>query len=194
MRSVLGNKRLILASKSPRRSELLKAADIPFELHLQEVDETVDPNVHPMMVAEVIADKKAEAAWQEVGNSEVIVLAADSVVILGKKIFGKPKTADEAFLMLSHLSGRIHTVVTGVVLKSNEKKVSFSSKTLVSFREMVKEEIDYYISEYEPFDKAGAYGIQDWIGMCKVSEIHGTYSNVMGLPIDLVYEGLKQLS
>lgn len=190
---ILKGQRLILASKSPRRSELLTAAGIPFEVFTQDVDESIGGDINPYLVAEILAKRKGAAAWELKGAHNTIVLSADSVVILDDNIFEKPKDAEQAFNMLAHLSGKTHTVVTGVALKSHSKSISFSSKTMVTFRPMNKEEINFYISEYQPFDKAGAYGIQDWIGMCKVSEIQGTYSNVMGLPVDLVYEGLKQM-
>lgn len=190
---ILQGHRLILASKSPRRSELLRAAGIPFEVFTQDVDESIEDEVNPYLVAEILAKRKGQAAWQSIGGPETIVLSADSIVILNEKIFEKPKDAEEAFNMLAHLSGKTHTVVTGVALMSQARSISFSSKTEVTFRPMNKEEIEYYISNFQPFDKAGSYGIQDWIGLCKVSEIQGTYSNVMGLPVDLVYEGLKQM-
>lgn len=194
MMEILQDRPLILASKSPRRSQLLREANIPFQLMKLDVDETVSEDLHPFLAPEHLALRKAKAGYMSCGVEKAIVLGADSMVFLGEKIFGKPEDADDAFRMLAHLSGKTHTVITGVALVSHDKEVTFSSKTMVTIRPLDKEEIEYYIRYHQPFDKAGAYGIQDWLGHCKVSEIQGTYTNVMGLPVDLVYEGLRQFS
>ena len=185
---------LVLASKSPRRKELLERMGLDFRIIPSEIEEIHPPNIHPMMLAEHLAQEKAIDVYGRLESSEhTIVLGADSVVILGDRIFEKPKDYDEAFSMLAHLSGRRHLVTTGVCLKSFSQTLSFSGKSYVTFRPLDKDEIDHYLRKYEPYDKAGSYGVQDWMGMCKVSSIEGTYTNVMGLPTDLVYEGLKQI-
>ena len=190
----LDSYKVILASKSPRRSELLGRMGIDFEIIPSDIEEIHPEGLSPFLVPEHLAEQKANAVLKEVENpGNTIVIGADSVVILNGKIFEKPANASEAFRMLSHLSGRTHTVVTGVALISSSKKMVFSAKTEVTFRPMDKDEIEMYIEEYRPFDKAGSYGVQDWMGMCKVSELKGTYTNVMGLPTDLVYEGLKAM-
>jgi septum formation protein len=173
------NRKIILASQSPRRSHLLREAGLSFE-----DDMDVDA------VAPYLARKKAEAArhWIE---SDEIVLASDSVVILGGRIFNKPLDYAEAFAMLQALSGNMHRVITGVCLISREREIDFSGEAKVFFEDMDEAEIDFYINTYRPFDKAGAYAVQEWIGLCKISRIEGTYSNIMGLPMDLVYKALK---
>ena len=140
-----------------------------------------------------LALRKARAASEIVQDPDAIILGADSMVFLNDRIFEKPTDAADAFRMLAHLSGKTHTVITGVALVGRKKELTFASRTQVTMRPMDKDEIEYYIKHYQPFDKAGSYGIQDWMGHCKVSEIDGTYTNVMGLPVDLVYEGLRQL-
>lgn len=185
---------LVLASKSPRRRELLERMGLNFRVVPSEVQEIHPPDIHPLMLAEHLAQEKAVDVFKRVEISDhTIVLGADSVVILGDKIFEKPTDYDHAFSMLAHLSGRRHLVTTGVCLKSTKRTLTFSGKSWVTFRAMNHDEIDFYIKTYKPFDKAGSYGVQDWMGMCKVSSIEGTYTNVMGLPTDLVYEGLNTL-
>lgn len=163
-----------------------------FEIIPSTVEEVYDKKMNPLQVPEYLAEIKAVQVSQSLDSKEVIVIGADSVVILNGIIFEKPKDENDAFRMLAHLSGKTHTVVTGVCMIHGEEKVIFSGKSEVTFREMDAPEIERYIQQYQPFDKAGSYGIQDWLGLCKVSQIHGTYSNVMGLPTDLVYEGLKR--
>lgn len=186
--------RLILASKSPRRKQLLQEAGFQFEVLSMEVDETVIEDIQPYRIPEHLALRKARAARDKVNDEKAIIMGADSMVFLKDKIFEKPVDAADAFRMLAHLSGRTHTVITGVALIGREKELTFSSRTEVTMRPMDKYEIEYYIENFQPFDKAGAYGIQDWLGHCKVSGISGTYTNVMGLPVDLVYEGLRQIA
>ncbi len=181
---------LILASKSPRRSQLLREAGFDFSVQTFDVDESFPPEMPPEEVAPWLAQRKAEAAAHLIQGDEII-LAADSVVILGRQIFNKPASYEEAFGMIRALSGRQHTVITGVCLLSKEKEKVFAGVTKVWFSELSDEEIDYYIRTCEPFDKAGSYGAQDWIGHCKITRIEGTFQNVMGLPVDLVYAELK---
>ncbi|MBC7775279.1 MAG: septum formation protein Maf [Phycisphaerae bacterium] len=181
---------LILASKSPRRSQLLREAGFSFTLQTFDVDESFPPEMPPEEVAPWLAQRKAQAAAHLIQEDEII-LAADSVVILDGKIYNKPADYEEAFNMIRALSGRQHTVVTGVCLLSKEKEKVFAGLTKVWFSELSDDEIDYYIRTCEPFDKAGSYGAQDWIGHCKITRIEGTFQNVMGLPVDLVYAALR---
>lgn len=187
------NYNIILASKSPRRKEILTHAGFNIELLIREIDEDYPEEMPAEEVAEYLAVKKAEAC-QDAIVKDKILLAADSVVILDQRIFGKPADYEDAFRILTELSGKTHTVITGVCLKSIDKQISFSGLTKVEFDELSREEIEYYITHFQPFDKAGAYGVQDWIGLCKIKSITGTYTNVMGLPMNLVYKHLKEFN
>ena len=182
---------IVLASKSPRRSQLLREAGFDFRILSLDVDEDFSADMPVEEVAEYLARRKALAAAPALRPDEVI-LAADSVVILDCEIFNKPADYDEAFWMIRRLSGRQHTVVTGVCLLSAERERSFSGVSNVTFADLSNEEIDYYIRTCQPFDKAGAYGVQEWIGLCKITHIEGTYANVMGLPVDKVYAALRE--
>ena len=181
---------LILASKSPRRSQLLREAGFDFTVQTFDVDESFPTDMPPQEVAPWLAQRKAQAAKHLIERDEII-LAADSVVILDDIIYNKPADYKEAFGMIRALSGRQHTVITGVCLLSKEKEKVFSGLSKVWFSSLTDEEIDYYIRTCEPYDKAGSYGAQDWIGHCKITRIEGTFQNVMGLPVDLVYAALK---
>jgi len=191
MNNILSNHQLILASKSPRRKELLERANIPFTIRTLDVEE-IYPEILPKAeVAEFLAILKAEAALPNLGNNE-IVLGADSIVILNNTIYGKPKNPQDAHHILRQLSGQVHEVITGVCLISKNKKVSFSAVSKVWMEELSDAEIEYYVDKFQPFDKAGAYAIQEWIGLCKISKIEGTYSNIMGLPTEMVYRALRK--
>ncbi|MBX2889752.1 MAG: septum formation protein Maf [Saprospiraceae bacterium] len=181
---------LILASQSPRRKQLLQEAGFDFSVQAFDVDESFPPEMPPTEVAPWLAQRKAHAAAHLIKAREV-VLAADSVVILDDIIFNKPSDYSEAFRMIRQLSGKQHTVVTGVCLLAKEREKVFAGITKVWFAELSDEEIDYYIRIWQPFDKAGSYGAQDWIGHCKITRIEGTFQNVMGLPVDLVYAALR---
>jgi septum formation protein len=181
---------LYLASKSPRRQELLKAAGIEFTLIDVDVEEDFPDDMDIEDVPEYLARKKAEAAIPLL-DATSLVLAADSVVILHDKIFGKPVNDAEAIEMISLLAGHHHLVITGVFIGNHANGVGFSEYTSVWLEPMSKEEIEYYVKTTPPLDKAGAYGIQDWIGWAKVSRIEGSYANVMGLPVHQVYETLR---
>jgi septum formation protein len=182
---------LYLASKSPRRQELLKAAGIPFQLIDVDVAEDFPADMDVEDIPEFLARKKATAAIPLV-SKESLVLAADSVVILDKKIYGKPADAAEAKEILNALAGRHHLVITGVFIGNHTQGLGFSDFTSVWMERMSDEEIDYYVNHFPPLDKAGAYGIQDWIGWNKVSRIEGSYANVMGLPVHKVYQALVE--
>jgi septum formation protein len=184
-------RKLILASKSPRRSFLLKQAGFEFEVNAVDIDENDYPSDLPVAeVASYLAREKARAARHFITNDEIII-ASDSVVIVGNEIFGKPADYNDAVRILQALSGRMHLVITGVCLLSNEKEEVFSDVAKVHFDTLSTAEIDYYIQNYQPYDKAGAYAIQEWIGLCKILKIEGTYTNIMGLPVHLVYQKLQ---
>lgn len=202
--------KIILASNSPRRRELLAGLDVNFEVKvLNGIDESYPDDLDAYQVAEFIAQKKAEAYRsllneEESSAEESLILTADTVVIApaadeqndqeGKGIIlGKPKTADDAVRMLKMLSGKTHHVVTGVCLTTKEEQRHFSVTTEVSFKELTDWEINYYISHYRPFDKAGAYGIQEWIGYIGCTGLNGSYFNVMGLPVQRIYEEMLKM-
>lgn len=186
------NQDLILASKSPRRKQLLEQAGFRFEVKSFDVEETYPEDLPLEEVAEFLAKKKADAARYLIEDQEII-LAADSVVILEGVLYGKPADEQEAKSILSALSGKRHTVITGICLLSKNGEYSNSGYSEVYLDPISEEEIDYYVKKYQPYDKAGAYAIQEWIGLCKISKIEGTYPNIMGLPVDLVYKGLQEL-
>lgn len=202
--------KIILASNSPRRRELLAGLDVNFEVKvLNGIDESYPDDLDAYQVAEFIAQKKAEAYRsllneEESSAEENLILTADTVVIApaaneqndqeGKGIIlGKPKTADDAVRMLRMLSGKTHHVVTGVCLTTKEEQRHFSVTTEVSFKKLTDWEINYYISHYKPFDKAGAYGIQEWIGYIGCTGLNGSYFNVMGLPVQRIYEEMLKM-
>jgi septum formation protein len=183
--------KLILGSKSPRRKELLASIGFDFETRTKETDESFPATLHPNEVALYIANKKALDLKDDLKDEEVVI-CADTVVIIDEVILGKPKNQAEATRMLEKLSGREHLVITGVVIASNEKKIEFQSTTIVSFLPLSKDEIQEYIERYKPYDKAGSYGIQEWIGAAAIQRIEGSYNNVVGLPTHEVYQALKK--
>jgi septum formation protein len=187
----LGTKKLILASQSPRRKELLKGLGFDFEVRTKDTNEDFPEDLDASEVAGYLSKKKAKAFAQEIGPNEIVV-TSDTVVILEGKILGKPLDKEEAFEMLSGLSGKNHLVTTAVTFLSSDKILTLSDTAKVYFKELSVEEIEYYISRYQPFDKAGAYGIQEWIGFVGVEKIEGSYFTVMGLPIHIVYDVLKK--
>lgn len=183
-------KKLILASKSPRRHELLRGLDLDFEVNVKPgVGESYPDNIPAEQVPEYISKEKADA--YDIGEDEIL-LTADTVVILDGEIMGKPHDAIAACDMLHKLSGHTHHVVTGVTIRSKEKSVSFFDTTAVTFRQLADSEINYYVKKYKPMDKAGAYGVQEWIGYVGVTHIDGSFYNVMGLPVERVYEELAK--
>lgn len=184
---------LILASASPRRKELLAGLNIPFEVRLIDgIDETYPPELPTDEVPLYISQKKA-AAYKANISPHTIVLTADTVVVCNEQILGKPIDEADARRMLQMLSGKTHRVITGVTLLVEGNSKSFSVATDVSFKPLSAAEIDYYIRTFKPFDKAGAYGIQEWIGYIGVTAINGSYFNVMGLPVQRIYEELRTL-
>jgi septum formation protein len=180
--------KLILASNSPRRKQLLGGLGIPFEVRvLQGIDESYPETVPTDKIAEFIATNKAKA--YEVAADEILI-TADTVVIVDGEILGKPADAVDARQMLRKLSGKSHHVITGVSLKSYDKQKTFSVDTEVTFKTLSESEIDYYVTRYKPFDKAGAYGIQEWIGYIGVTSLRGSYFNVVGFPVQRIYDEL----
>lgn len=186
-----GRYHIVLASNSPRRKELLSGLDIPFEVRvLDGIDESYPQDLLTKEIAGYISHKKA-AAYQQLIADDELIITADTIVILGQKVMGKPKDIAEAKEMLHELSGHTHQVITGVCLTTKKKQVCFSVETDVTFKELTNEEIEYYVNHYRPMDKAGAYGIQEWIGHVGVTGMNGSYFNVMGLPVQRIYEALK---
>ena len=179
---------LVLASSSPRRQYLMKEAGFEFTIEKPGVDEDFPSTLPVEQVARYLAEKKAE--FFRPNLREEIIVTADTVVILDNTILNKPADRDEAIAMLSRLSGNTHRVMTGVCILSKEKEEAFDDTTAVTFRELTREEIEYYVDHYQPYDKAGAYGAQDFIGMIAIEKIVGSYFNVMGLPIHRVYQHL----
>ena len=186
--------KIILASNSPRRKELLAGLDLQFEVRvLQDIDESYPHDLPTLKIAEFISKKKADAYVETMADDE-LVITADTVVILGDEVMGKPHDEADAKRMLGELSGRTHQVATGVTLSTKERQMSFSVVTDVTFKQLSADEIDYYVRTYHPMDKAGAYGIQEWIGYIGVTALKGSYFNVMGLPVQRIYEALKTFS
>ncbi|MDD6894335.1 MAG: Maf-like protein [Prevotellaceae bacterium] len=184
---------VILASNSPRRKELLAGLGIDFKVKVIDgIDESYPPSLAAQQVAEYIAEKKAEA-YRSVMDDNDLIITADTVVIVNNEILGKPTDAADAIRMLQSMAGRSHHVVTGVCITSKHVHKSFSVTTEVEFAALSDDEIDYYVERYRPFDKAGAYGIQEWIGYIGVTSLSGSYYNVMGLPVQRIYTELKRL-
>lgn len=182
---------IILSSNSPRRKELMAGLDLDFEVRvIPGIDESYPEDMPVGEIAEYIASKKADA-YKSLIKGNDLVLTADTVVILGDKVLGKPANLDDAKGMLRLLSGKTHHVITGVCLMTKDKQRHFSVVTDVSFKELSDAEIDYYVERYKPLDKAGAYGIQEWIGHIGVTSIAGSYFNVMGLPVQRIYTELQ---
>lgn len=190
MKSILKGRRLILGSKSPRRSQLLKELDIPFVQKVADTDEWFPDDMPVLEVAEYIAKAKADALKDRLKEDDIII-TADSIVICEGVIYGKPENGKQAKEFIKILSDNIHQVVTGVCILDANNETSFSEVSEVKLAPITSKELDYYVKSYMPIDKAGAYGIQEWIGHAKIEWIKGTYTNIMGLPTRLVYEELK---
>ena len=187
------NYRIFLASNSPRRKELLSGLGIPFEVRVNgDIDESYPSDLPPEAVPLHISRKKA-AAYLQTMSADELIITADTVVVASGEILGKPADASDAHRMLRLLSGTTHQVITGVCLTTTDHQVAFSVTTDVTFKDLSDEEIHYYIDHYRPYDKAGAYGIQEWIGYIGVTGLHGSYFNVMGLPIQRIYEELRKM-
>ena len=186
-------KKLLLVSKSPRRAQLLQLAGFDFDVRATDADESILPEWTLEEVAEQLAKKKAVEAYNQFQlDNKTVLIAADTVVIFENIIFNKPADDEEALAMLETLSGKSHLVTTGVCIRCGDNEISFSDTAKVFFRRLEKEELLFYIRHHHPHDKAGSYGIQDWIGVRIVEKVEGDYFNVMGLPVRLVAEALKQ--
>jgi septum formation protein len=182
---------IVLASKSPRRQELLKGIGIDFSVLTKDVDESYAPNISVYDVAPYLSVKKAKAFNEEELPDNYMVITADTVVVVNDMILGKPKNTEEAHEMLNLISGKKHSVITGVTIRTSDKVKTFSVVSKVSFEVLEQDEIEYYVNNFKPYDKAGAYGIQEWIGYVGVSHVEGSYFNVMGLPTQKLYNMLK---
>lgn len=180
---------LILASKSPRRQYLMKELGLDFDVHTKEVDESFPENLKAQEIPLYLCQKKADAFDEELTDNN-IVITADTIVWIDNQVLNKPENFNDAVRMLKLLSGKKHEVYTGVCLKSKHKTKTFYALTNVYFKELSQEEIEYYINNFNPYDKAGAYGAQEWIGYIAVEKIEGSYFNVMGLPVRELYEEL----
>ncbi len=183
--------KLVLASASPRRQNLMKEAGLKFRVCTKKVAEVYPDGLAGGQVPEYLARLKAEAFRTSLKRDELLI-TADTVVLLNGEVLGKPKNRDDALLILQKLAGNKHTVVTGVCLTTREKQESYSVSTDVYFSPLTSEEIVFYVDHYRPFDKAGAYGIQEWIGYIGIERIEGSFYNVMGLPIQSLYQKLKE--
>jgi septum formation protein len=187
----LKNKRIILASNSPRRQELLRGLEVEFVVQVHPVDEHVPSELPAEYAAAYLSKLKADSFPFELKENELLI-TADTVVIEKGRILGKPESEQEAFDMIKSLSGATHTVMTAVTLRDSKKSITLEDETKVTFRFLEEDEIWHYVNNYKPFDKAGSYGIQEWIGFVGVSSIEGSYFTVMGFPQHLVYQQLKK--
>lgn len=188
---MLKGKRLILASSSPRRQELIKGLDIPFETRVYEVEESYPENLLNDEIPEYLARLKASIFENTLTDDEVII-TSDTIVLYKDQLMVKPKDKTQAREMLRKLSGEMHRVLTSVCVTGISKQVCITDESKVHFKELDENEIDYYIDNYNPYDKAGGYGIQDWLGFIAIEKIEGSYYNIMGLPTHRLYEVLKQ--
>ena len=184
-------KKIILASQSPRRKQLLEWAEIPFEIIIQSTDESYPANLPMDEIAIHIARNKALAILQD-HQPAMPILAADTIVVLNNEVIGKPKDRSDAISILTRLSAQKHKVITGVVILSNGNEISFADSTEVEFYDLTTQQIEFYVDKYQPYDKAGAYAIQEWIGVVGIKSVNGDFYNVMGLPVSRVVQALLQ--
>ena len=192
LREHLKKYKIILASGSPRRQQLFKDLDIDFEIRLKDVPEIYPPNLIEEDITDYLAVLKSDAFEGDLNANEILI-TSDTIVWHRNRALGKPKDYDDAFQMLQSLSNSTHKVITSVCFKTKEKTQLINETTAVTFHPLTDQEIDYYLATYSPFDKAGSYGIQEWIGYVGVAKIEGSYPNVMGMPMDKVYQFLNQL-
>lgn len=190
LRDKLQNYNIILASGSPRRQQFFQDLNLNFEIRLKDVEEIYPEELKAGAITDFLAELKAEAFDNELSDNDILI-TSDTLVWHENKALGKPKDYDDAFRMIQSLSGKTHEVITSVCIKTNSKKDIFHEVTQVTFNQLSDEEIAYYLDNYKPFDKAGAYGIQEWIGLVAIANINGSYANVVGLPVDKVYQHLK---
>lgn len=185
--------KVILASQSPRRKQLLEWAEIKFDVAVSDADENFPAGLSTEDIPVFIARKKALAVQQKINDDSKIILAADTLVILNGKIIGKPDDEKHAIQIIESLSGKTHIVITGVVILKDKTEISFSDTTKVTFHTLTNEQIKFYVEKYKPYDKAGAYAIQEWIGVVGIKSITGDFYNVMGLPVSRVVQQLQKL-
>lgn len=185
--------KIILASQSPRRKQLLEWAEVPFEIIVKETDESYPAGLPVAAVAVHIAKNKA-LAIQQSNSINIPILAADTIVVLNNEIIGKPKDREDAINILTKLSGQKHSVITGVVILYQDKEITFADTTEVEFYDLTSEELCFYVDKYQPYDKAGAYAIQEWIGVVGIKSISGDFYNVMGLPVSKVVQAINSLN
>jgi septum formation protein len=183
------NHNIILASGSPRRQQFLRELEIDFEIRLKEIEEIYPDHLKAEEITNFLAKLKASAFENELQDNEVLI-TSDTIVWLDNKALGKPIDASHAVRMLTEMSGKTHKVITSVCIKSTKKEVVFHDETLVTFTDLSLEEIEFYLKNYKPFDKAGSYGIQEWIGLVAIEKIEGSYANVVGLPTHKLYKEL----
>lgn len=193
LKEKLKNYKLILASGSPRRQQFLKELDTNFEVRLKEVEEIYPETLQGAEITDYLAELKASALEETLSEDEILI-TSDTIVWHEGKALGKPKDKEDAFVMLKSLSGKTHEVITSVCIKNADKSETFNETTRVTFNILTDEEISYYLEEYKPYDKAGSYGIQEWIGLVAISRIEGSYANVVGMPVDKVYQYLTQFA
>lgn len=184
--------KIILASGSPRRQQFFKELDIEFEIRLKEIEEIYPEHLQAQEITNYLAELKANAFSNELLNNELLI-TSDTIVWLDNEALGKPNDYDDAFLMLKRMSGKTHQVITSVCFKTNSSLYTLYEITEVTFSNIEDEAIHYYLNKYKPFDKAGAYGIQDWIGLAAISNVQGSYTNVVGLPTERVFDYLINL-
>lgn len=192
LREKLANKHVILASGSPRRQQFLRDLDLDFEIRLKEIEEVFPENLNAHEITNYLAELKANAFSDELTKNDILI-TSDTIVWLENKALGKPKNAEDAFVMIQEMSGKAHEVITSVCIKTLERSVTFYETTKVFFLNLTDSEIKYYINLYQPFDKAGSYGIQEWIGLVGIEKIEGSYANVVGLPTHRLYYELMNL-
>lgn len=184
---------IVLASGSPRRQQFLRELDANFEVRLKEVEEVYPETLQGAEITDYLAELKASALDETMSDDEILI-TSDTIVWHENKALGKPKDKEDAFAMIKSLSGKTHEVITSVCIKNAGNSETFNETTRVTFNELTDEEIAYYLEEYKPFDKAGSYGIQEWIGLVAIAKIEGSYANVVGMPVDKVYQHLMKFA
>jgi len=192
LREKLANKNVILASGSPRRQQFLRDLDLDFEIRLKGIEEVFPKDLKAHEITNYLAELKANVFSDELTKNDILI-TSDTIVWLENKALGKPKNAEDAFVMIQEMSGKAHEVITSVCIKTLERSVTFYETTKVFFLNLTDSEIKYYINLYQPFDKAGSYGIQEWIGLVGIEKIEGSYANVVGLPTHRLYYELMNL-
>jgi septum formation protein len=193
LRDKLKQYKIVLASGSPRRQQFLKDLDIDFEIRLKDVEEIYPDALKGAEITDFLAELKAAAFADTLADNEILI-TSDTIVWHEDKALGKPKDYDDAFKMLKSLSGKTHEVITSVSIKTKKGSETFNETSRVTFNSLSTDEIKYYLDNYKPYDKAGAYGIQEWIGLVAIAKIEGSYVNVVGLPVDKVYRHLKKFA